>query len=86
LGEGLAGQAALERRLIHVPDLTNLEGGASPAQHLKQEGFQSYIGVPLPAKGQVQGVLEIFHRSPLEPDGEWLDFMKRWRVRRHSVG
>ena len=27
------------------------------------------------AKGELQGVLEIFQRSPLQPDKEWLDFL-----------
>jgi putative nucleotidyltransferase with HDIG domain len=40
------------------------------------EGFVTYIGVPLLAKGRVQGLLEIFHRSLLQPDGDWLDFME----------
>jgi len=31
--------------------------------------------VPLITKGQVKGVLEVFHRSPLEPDAEWFDFL-----------
>ncbi len=35
-----------------------------------------YICVPLIAKGQVKGILEVFHRSPLEPDSEWLDFLE----------
>jgi putative nucleotidyltransferase with HDIG domain len=30
--------------------------------------------VPLFVKGQVKGVLELFHRSALEPNEEWLDF------------
>jgi putative nucleotidyltransferase with HDIG domain len=32
--------------------------------------------VPLIAKGQVKGVLEVFHRAPLEPGQEWLDFLE----------
>jgi len=32
--------------------------------------------VPLITKGQVKGVLEIFHRSPLNPDHEWLGFLE----------
>jgi putative nucleotidyltransferase with HDIG domain len=28
------------------------------------------------AKGQVKGVLEIFHRAPLHPDEEWLEFLE----------
>ena len=31
--------------------------------------------VPLVAKGRIKGVLEIFHRTLLEPDQEWLDFL-----------
>lgn len=32
--------------------------------------------MPLIAKGQVTGVLAIFHRKPLNPDPEWLDFLR----------
>jgi len=31
--------------------------------------------MPLIAKGQVLGVLEVSHRAALEPDAEWLDFL-----------
>ena len=34
------------------------------------------FAVPLIAKGRVVGVLEIFHRAPLDPDSEWLDFLE----------
>jgi response regulator RpfG family c-di-GMP phosphodiesterase len=39
------------------------------------EGFESYVGVPLIAKGRVQGVLEVFHRRSFAPDAEWMDFL-----------
>ncbi len=42
---------------------------------LNYEEFFSYYGVPLIIKGQVKGVLEIFHRTALTPDAEWLDFL-----------
>jgi putative nucleotidyltransferase with HDIG domain len=32
--------------------------------------------VPLIAKGRVTGVLEIFHRAPLDAEQEWLDFLE----------
>src|ERR1700737_3436172 len=40
-----------------------------------REGFQSYVAVPLMARNVFQGVLEVFHRSKLEPDQEWFDFL-----------
>jgi putative nucleotidyltransferase with HDIG domain len=39
------------------------------------EEFVTYLGVPLVVKGEVRGVLEIFHRAPLKPTDEWLDFL-----------
>jgi HD-GYP domain-containing protein (c-di-GMP phosphodiesterase class II) len=40
------------------------------------ESFVSYVGVPLVVKGEVAGVLELFQRSRLQPDDEWLDFIR----------
>jgi HD-GYP domain-containing protein (c-di-GMP phosphodiesterase class II) len=36
----------------------------------------AYYGVPLIAKGMLIGVLEILHRSALDPDDEWVDFLQ----------
>jgi HD-GYP domain-containing protein (c-di-GMP phosphodiesterase class II) len=42
---------------------------------LHEEQFTAYFGVPLEAKGKLNGVLELYHRSPLEPNPEWLAFL-----------
>jgi hypothetical protein len=42
---------------------------------LVSEGFQVYYCVPLVAKGQTKGVIEIFHRDTLQTDPEWLDLV-----------
>jgi len=76
LGEGFAGSAAIERRTIHIPDLTRARGGLERSPYLEAEGFITYFGVPLIAKGELEGILEIFHRSPLQPDPEWLDYLE----------
>jgi putative nucleotidyltransferase with HDIG domain len=76
LGQGHAGRAALERRTIGLPDLAEEEPDFSRASLLDGEAFRAYYGVPLIAKGQVEGVLEIFHRAPLAPEPEWLDFLE----------
>ncbi len=73
LGESQAGRAALERRTIYIP---NMETATfSQADLLDGEEFVAYACVPLIAKGEVKGVLEIFHRAPLHPDEEWFDYL-----------
>lgn len=76
LGEGYAGRAALERRTVYIPNLPEAAVESAQAPLLASEGFIAYYAVPLIAKGQVQGVLEVFHRAPLEPDGGWLEFLE----------
>ncbi len=76
IGEGNAGRAALERRIVEVSDLSEVAGKFTRAQLLADEGFKSYYAVPLITKGEVKGVLEIFSRSRLTPDHEWVDFLE----------
>jgi HD-GYP domain-containing protein (c-di-GMP phosphodiesterase class II) len=76
LGEGNAGQAALQRKIVIIHDLTKQAGAFTASPLLNVEGFISYFASPLLAKGQIKGVLEIFHRSPLDPDAEWLEFLE----------
>ncbi len=75
-GEGLAGRAALEGRLFSVANLSKEKDIFSLSGLLSDEQFICYFGIPLTAKGQVKGVLEVFHRSPLDPGRDWLDFLE----------
>jgi PAS domain S-box-containing protein len=76
LGEGYAGRAALEQRIVYIPNLAETPGDLSRATLLAMEGFSTYYAVPLIAKGQLKGVLEIFRRKPLQPDPEWEEFLE----------
>ena len=76
LGQGYAGRAALERKIISIPNLQEEEAPSEHASWLASEGFIAYFAAPLIAKGQVKGVLEIFHRAPLATDPEWLSFIE----------
>lgn len=76
LGEGYAGSAALERRIVHIPDLKKEHDSFLQKLLLEGEDFVSYIVVPLMAKGQVMGVLEVFLRARSDLDEEWHDFLK----------
>ncbi|MBT3313133.1 MAG: GAF domain-containing protein [Anaerolineae bacterium] len=76
LGEGISGKAALERRSIFIPDLPQSETAFSESPDFEKEGFRAYYGIPLIVKDELVGVLEIFHRSPLNPDNEWISFLQ----------
>lgn len=76
LGEGLAGRVALERRLMHVPDLRHSHAELAVAQLNAGEQFVAYYAVPLIAKGQLRGVLEAFERTPIQHDREWFSFLQ----------
>ncbi|RPI87796.1 MAG: GAF domain-containing protein [Chloroflexi bacterium] len=73
LGEELSGKAALERRLTGLSEDSRR---SLQSQRLIGEDFVTYYSMPLLAKGQLKGVLEIFHRSHLSPDSEWLEFLE----------
>jgi HD-GYP domain-containing protein (c-di-GMP phosphodiesterase class II)/HAMP domain-containing protein len=75
-GEGYAGNAALKKRMVYISHIDQTENGFQKSPRLHEEGFITYFAFPLIAKGQVNGVLEIFNRTYFEPDHEWLDFLE----------
>ena len=75
VGEGFAGRAALERRMIKASNLGGTASDVRGTALASREHFVAYYGVPLVAKGKVLGVLELFHRSSLKPDADWIEFM-----------
>jgi hypothetical protein len=84
VGEGYAGRAVLERRIVHIPDLVEAPGPFVRSPLLVDEGFVTYYAVPLVAKGQVKGVLEIFHRGPLHPGLETWPVMSPNRLHQRT--
>jgi PAS domain S-box-containing protein len=76
IGEGPAGRVALSRERIYIPNLQENETGYLKERLLSNDSFIAYHAVPLIAKGQLKGVLEIFHRSYLGQDSEWVDFLE----------
>ncbi|HET7466240.1 MAG TPA: GAF domain-containing protein [Candidatus Dormibacteraeota bacterium] len=72
--EGMPGEALKGRR---ISTLTTL-GAFSQFRRrslFAREGFKAYGAVPLIVRGKLTGVLEVFHRSALEPDREWFEFL-----------
>ncbi len=76
LGESNAGRAAIERQILTIPNLKKEPGGFISSKLFNQEDFVTYCVVPLIAKGEVKGVLELFYRSQVDCDPEWLEFLE----------
>jgi putative nucleotidyltransferase with HDIG domain len=74
LGEGLPGRAAIDRKILYVPDLSKSDDLVR--KYLIEEGFVSYQASPLIAKGQLQGVLETFNRKSIVVNSEQTGFLE----------
>ena len=66
----------MARQMVHIPDLRTRNTDFLRSPTFSQEGFISYTAVPLIAKGEIKGVLEVFHRGRIEPDSEWQSFLE----------
>ncbi len=78
LGSGPAGRAALEQRTVYLPDLTAEDEAGAAVDPERQRSYLSYLAVPMLAKGQLQGVIELYASERLEPDGDWLEFLETY--------
>jgi putative nucleotidyltransferase with HDIG domain len=76
LGENFAGVAALEHRAVRLDNPAQTQESPQFAALWAGEGFAAYYAVPLVAKGQVKGVLEVFHRAPLAAERDWVSFLE----------
>ncbi len=76
IGRGPAGKAALDREMVYIPDVNKLAEGYLNTSLINSERFVTFLAMPLMAKGEVKGVLEIFNRSPLEMNEEWKSFLE----------
>jgi HD-GYP domain-containing protein (c-di-GMP phosphodiesterase class II) len=59
--------------MVEISDLSTVNLPPSFQEMNQHEGFVSYRGLPVIAKGEVKGVLEIYHRSALPTNIEWND-------------
>ena len=75
-GAGYAWRAIRERRVIVVPDIQVEPDGLQRSPDLSGEQFVAYLGMPLIAKGQIKGILEVFHREPFVLEKELVGFLE----------
>src|SRR5208337_2593105 len=76
LGNSIAGEAVVKREMIHIRELE--EGGSNPilSKLWSEEGFRCMDAVPLISKGEVKGVLTVFHRKDFTPKRAWSSFLE----------
>jgi len=75
LGASFASRVVIERKLLNIQDLAATQGGYEAIYRLPGEGLGAYVGVPLLAKGQVKGVLELFRQNEFDLSPEWLEML-----------
>ena len=76
LSQSYAGKAVQERRVIQIQNLAHNGNNQLLAGLFKRDSFVSYYGIPLIVKGLVIGVVEIFTRSFVKRDEDWLNFLE----------
>jgi PAS domain S-box-containing protein len=76
LGQGYAGSAVLEHRVVTVSLLSEEDNAYARLLRESDDRFTSYCVVPLLAKGRIKGVLELFHHGPLQTDDEWIEYLE----------
>jgi PAS domain S-box-containing protein/putative nucleotidyltransferase with HDIG domain len=80
VGYDIFGMAEVIARMITHPqpvmqnDLSEVVG-PSP-DFYRFEGFRAAHSVPLMVKGQLRGLLQVFHREPFAPEPDWMEFFE----------
>jgi PAS domain S-box-containing protein len=72
--EGLPARALIGRRIETVNALSAFSQFRRRSLFAR-EGFKAYGAVPLIARSKLLGVLEVFNRTALSPDQEWVAFL-----------
>jgi response regulator RpfG family c-di-GMP phosphodiesterase len=72
----LAMRAMQERKMVHIGISDQLPPSYPFQKNWDFEGFRQYWGIPIIAKGNVKGVLEVYNRSKINPNQEWIDYLE----------
>jgi PAS domain S-box-containing protein len=73
LSSSFAGEAAMEGKQIFISSIDDTDRRKLLSSS-EEEKFLSYMVLPLIARGETKGVLELFHRSPISKNEEWMGF------------
>ena len=73
IGESALGSVVRKRVLLHISDLS--AENSERMKKLLRKGVEDYYALPLITKGEIKGVMEVYNRSRINPDKEWLSFL-----------
>lgn len=73
--EKFLGISARENKLVRIPNLEKTKGQHFKTIH-RTEKFRSYVGIPLFAREQLIGYMNLFTRSMYSPVEDEIDFLK----------
>ncbi len=71
-----AGRVALSGKIDFIPNLAAIEDSLTRRIRAIGERFTSYLCMPLIAKGELKGVMQIFNRTRLDPTPDWMGFLQ----------
>jgi PAS domain S-box-containing protein len=75
-GNGIFGEAVARREMIHIRE--HEERGSEPllSKLWLEEGFKCMEIIPLISRGEVKGVMGVFHRKEFTPNPAWKGFFE----------
>ncbi|PWH17132.1 MAG: hypothetical protein DDG59_08410 [Anaerolineae bacterium] len=73
---GMLAQILIDRQMQQIEDMTNISIDQTRVSLFLDEGFRSYLALPLIAKGQLVGVMEVFRRDSKSIAPIELDFLQ----------
>jgi HD-GYP domain-containing protein (c-di-GMP phosphodiesterase class II) len=74
---GLAGKPSQERKPIWIKDLQDVNSLLRPVSPLVQDGFRSYLALPLIGHNDFLGILEVVWRAQHDLEPSTVDFLER---------
>ncbi|HUH97983.1 MAG TPA: PAS domain S-box protein [Anaerolineales bacterium] len=76
LGNSIAAEAVLKRVMTQIREPEAGEGDPLFSKLWAEEGFKCMETLPLISKGEVKGVMSVFHRKDFTPEPEWTSFLE----------
>ncbi len=75
LGNSIAGEAMVKRKMVHVCEPEESRPQPLLSKLWLEEGFKCMDVIPLISKGEVKGVMTVFHRKDFTLNLAWSSFL-----------